>query len=1259
MQRPSSSTSTSTMTGLHARATSSGLGETTTSTSLGMAAWRQRVLGSFTRLGDHDAQRSAVEQLAREVEELDAATLPAFVSILVETAADTRVSTCREALRLMAITSACHKDALSPLLPKIVLAVVKRLRNGESGGAVRDTCAEALGIISRYVPPLGSGPVDPNATLNPESTMPGPPGALGIFFKPLFALFTDQDKGIQTGAGQCIAAVIENSRADLVAADLPMLARAIAGRLGLPTTHAPAAVLAAAARLVDRTAEACIPHVEALVRSALPHLRSSDWQARKGAADFLAACAYRLGPAMGSHRKEVLDGLVPCKFDKVPPAREAIAAAIDAYQDLLETLRQRQSAQSSSLAAQQQLSATTAAALRNARARPASVLLSRTALSATQAAATMRARSSSVAQSHSSRPPDFELVLDAPQQPMGPPSRPARADPRVELYLPRSRQVPGADDAAAAEPLRYDDGAPPFAVPQTTPEIPASDDNARVGLGEAEAARRSSSFAEGERVSHERRGSSVVAPEVSQATAVVRDRLDAIEGRVRELGSRDSSEAVRELDARVGAVAAEARQAGQEARETVALLREEVERLRRRADEADAAAARTPRTDPQVQQAIAALGDRDTEQATLFSSMDTRIRAMEEYRERAESRVDEYRARLDKSDKDRVLLARAVEAEKAARQAAESALSNVLARLQALEESAAKSAADTGARDSAMAKSAARAKAVEAALAKSDARSREVGDSLGALAGRVDAIEQRVAGLEAAARGVGEQSARVEHLEAALPDLDERLAASDAVQAATDRRLQAVECELREREASEAPAAAARDQRIQRLEEARALSEPGVQSLRDVVRALGDRLEALQRTGAELRTSFEARVSETSDALGELATRVRGLEEGLADASAALEDRTKPLGDLETLRARVERCEAAAAGAEGAREMSATTGALARAFDTLNEEQHAARVELERLAASVDASREELRRAVDRSTACQNLLEEHQTQIAALRTRAEAEGRAGEAAEAADAVREAVARVEAVEEAQHASAIDAEAAWRAAKRRLASSEIAARSLAQHVKLLGERLERFEGNANARGAGSAGAAGQGGCQDQRILAGDAGTPRGVWEQALALTSVGHLERAYRNVIEYGDALLLLRLMELTGPCLDRLEEATRLALFRAVTPHITNGKHTAILIRWVDQELQLEPMPPPHTQGLMKARSPPRLPLRVLEAAAAMPNEAGEQAARALAAMREKWAPFIAQASPRLSSPSSRRAQGSAGTPLRREPLDGQ
>ncbi|KAJ8449151.1 hypothetical protein Cgig2_004206 [Carnegiea gigantea] len=151
---------------------------------------RHRVLTYVTKLSDRDTHRQAVVELESIIPTLTGDAFSLFINSLSSTSTADRSAVRTAALRLLASLSAAHGRHLSPHLPKLIAAVVRRLRDPDS--AVRSTAAAATAAFAA------------NITNSPFSAI----------LRPLAdSLATEQDIAAQSAAAMCLSAAVDASPA--------------------------------------------------------------------------------------------------------------------------------------------------------------------------------------------------------------------------------------------------------------------------------------------------------------------------------------------------------------------------------------------------------------------------------------------------------------------------------------------------------------------------------------------------------------------------------------------------------------------------------------------------------------------------------------------------------------------------------------------------------------------------------------------------------------------------------------------------------------------------------------------------------------------------------------------------------------------------------------------------------------------------------------------------------------------------------------
>ncbi|KAL9267301.1 TORTIFOLIA1-like protein [Drosera capensis] len=270
-------------------------------------ALRHRILTSLTRLSDRDTHAIAAADLESIIPTLTTTTLPLFISSLSSSTSVSDKSSVRStSLRLLSRLAASTHLNLSPHLPKLVSAVVRRLRDSDS--AVRAACVDAVASFAGNVP-----------------------GSFTIILRTLGeALVTEQDAAAQGSAAMCVAAVIEV--ADEEEVDLAMVRRMMMGKwmklLKCEGFRAKSAVVG----LIGSAVRAFGVWDAAMVDVLTEFLRSEDWMARKAAAEALTEVA-RVGEVemLVELKGKCLKVFEARRFDKVKAARESMNRMMEAW----------------------------------------------------------------------------------------------------------------------------------------------------------------------------------------------------------------------------------------------------------------------------------------------------------------------------------------------------------------------------------------------------------------------------------------------------------------------------------------------------------------------------------------------------------------------------------------------------------------------------------------------------------------------------------------------------------------------------------------------------------------------------------------------------------------------------------------------------------------------------------------------------------------------------------------------------------------
>lgn len=173
------------------------------SSHFAMIELKQRILTSIAKLSDRDTHHLALAELHATVAAASPDSVPMLLNCLYDAAADphSKPPVRKDALSLLALLAAARPDPVAAHLPRIVAAVVRRLKDPDS--AVRDACRDALGALSAQYLRGGGGEAS---------------AAVSIFVKPLFEALNEQNKVVQSGAAACLAKVVECAHEPPVAA---------------------------------------------------------------------------------------------------------------------------------------------------------------------------------------------------------------------------------------------------------------------------------------------------------------------------------------------------------------------------------------------------------------------------------------------------------------------------------------------------------------------------------------------------------------------------------------------------------------------------------------------------------------------------------------------------------------------------------------------------------------------------------------------------------------------------------------------------------------------------------------------------------------------------------------------------------------------------------------------------------------------------------------------------------------------------------
>ncbi|XP_066328388.1 TORTIFOLIA1-like protein 3 [Miscanthus floridulus] len=269
---------------------------------------KQRVNRCLLKLSDRDTEAMAAAELEAIARALEPDELPAFVSVVSDARPTDKTPLRRHALRALALVAASHpRDAVAPLVPRILAAALRRVRDQDSSvrAALVDTARAAAAASASA-----------SAALRPLTD----------------ALLHEQDQCAQLAAALATAAAVEASAAT---ADLASYLHKLQPRL-LKLLRSNA--FKAKPALITLIGASVAMAGDAEVTASIPCLRdaiaSDDWAARKAAAEALAALALEHTDLLTTYKSSCVTFFEARRFDKVKIVRESMNRMIEAWKEI-------------------------------------------------------------------------------------------------------------------------------------------------------------------------------------------------------------------------------------------------------------------------------------------------------------------------------------------------------------------------------------------------------------------------------------------------------------------------------------------------------------------------------------------------------------------------------------------------------------------------------------------------------------------------------------------------------------------------------------------------------------------------------------------------------------------------------------------------------------------------------------------------------------------------------------------------------------
>ncbi|GAB2269896.1 hypothetical protein Dimus_004815 [Dionaea muscipula] len=272
---------------------------------------RHRVLTCLTKLSDRDTHSLAAKELESIIPTLKSDTFSLFINSLSSTSTADKSAVRATSLRLLAELTSVHSNSLSTHLPKLLSAVIRRLRDPDS--AVRSACVSAVSSFASHItrPPPFSSIVRPLAD----------------------SLSTEQDFSAQSAAALCLSAAVDASpEPDEV--QIKKLMPKWMKLLKCDGFKAKSSLLTLIRSAVTVCQVGNSTLLTDLVNVLAEFLKSDDWAARKAAAEALVEVAVVERDSLPELKVSCLKTLESRRFDKVKAVREAMNQMVEAWKEI-------------------------------------------------------------------------------------------------------------------------------------------------------------------------------------------------------------------------------------------------------------------------------------------------------------------------------------------------------------------------------------------------------------------------------------------------------------------------------------------------------------------------------------------------------------------------------------------------------------------------------------------------------------------------------------------------------------------------------------------------------------------------------------------------------------------------------------------------------------------------------------------------------------------------------------------------------------
>ncbi|KAL4361016.1 hypothetical protein GQ457_04G017160 [Hibiscus cannabinus] len=267
----------------------------------------------LNKLGDRDTFSLAAAELNSIARNLDATSLPTFISCIIAVDSSDKSGVRKQCVKLIPVLSVTYPNSLPHFLPKILSNLLRRLRDPNS--AVRSACVDAVSALSANL-----------TKCNFSSS----------FLKPLSdAVFTEQEPNAQIGSALCLAAAIDGSP-DPDPVRLGKMLKKLEKLVKCDGCKAKAAVLVVIGSVIGSGGASNLGEemMKGLVGCLMGFLTSEDWAARKAAAEALGKLAVVERDSLAEFKTGCIKVFEARRFDKVKAAREVMGQMLEAWKQV-------------------------------------------------------------------------------------------------------------------------------------------------------------------------------------------------------------------------------------------------------------------------------------------------------------------------------------------------------------------------------------------------------------------------------------------------------------------------------------------------------------------------------------------------------------------------------------------------------------------------------------------------------------------------------------------------------------------------------------------------------------------------------------------------------------------------------------------------------------------------------------------------------------------------------------------------------------